>query len=149
MLRVGLSAVIKVGKTIHFSPFATYRLDKSVVLVIHVLLEFANITNANHSPEEKGEQAVWIQKHQRLLHFSFENSFQFLFQPLSLSTNVPSAVSNIGIHRLRRLPTEPSLHLRQCCCRIFQKPCRSVQPKEMRIVTVSHDTFHNVDGCAR
>lgn len=80
-------------------------------------------------------------------HFSVENSFQFLFQPLSLSTNVPPAVSNVRIHRLRRLPTKPSLHLRQRCCRILQEPCRPVQPEEMRIVTVSHDTFHNVDGC--
>ena len=149
MLRVRLSAVNRVGKTVHSSLLAMYKLENLVVLVGSVLPRFNNVTNVNHSLEDKNERFVWIQKHQRLLHFSVGNSFQFLFQPLSLSTNVPPAVSNVRIHRLRRLPTKPSLHLRQRCCRILQEPRCPVQPEEMRIVTVSHDTFHNVDGCAR
>ena len=51
---------------------------------------------------------------------------QFSFKSLSLFTNVPSAMSNVRVHRLRRFPTEPSLHLWQRCCWVFKEPRRSV-----------------------
>jgi len=126
MLGVRLYAVIRVGKSVHFSLFLMYKLANLVVLVSIVLPQLSNVTNVNHSIEGESEWGIWIQKHQRFLHFSGENSFQFLFQPLSLSTNVPPAVSNVRIHRLRCLPTKPSLHLRQRCCRILQESCRPV-----------------------
>jgi len=65
MLRVDLSAVSNVGKTIHFSLSLMYKLDKLVISVLYVLLSFIDVTNANQSPEDRSERVVWIRKHQQ------------------------------------------------------------------------------------
>jgi len=55
MLRVGLSAVSIVGKTVCFPLFYMYDLDKSVALV-RIVLPFSKMfTDVNYSLEEKGE----------------------------------------------------------------------------------------------
>ena len=65
MLRVDLSAVSNVGKTIRFSLSLMYKLDKLVISVLYVLLSFVDVTNANQSPEDRSERVVWIRKHQQ------------------------------------------------------------------------------------
>jgi len=65
MLRVDLSAVSNVGKTIRFSLSLMYKLDKLVISVLYVLLSFIDVTNANQSPEDRSERVVWIRKHQQ------------------------------------------------------------------------------------
>jgi len=49
MLRVRLSTVSRVGKTVHFSLLLMYKSDNLVALVRCVLPGFSNVTNINHS----------------------------------------------------------------------------------------------------
>lgn len=62
LLRVELSAVSMVGKSILFSLVMTCNLDNLVASVICVLLFLMNVTNVNHSPEDKGWGVSQIQK---------------------------------------------------------------------------------------
>ena len=119
MYRVVFCSLNKVGKTTHLCLCKTYALNGLVVLVSSVLPGSFYVTSAHQISNGKGWQDVWIQKHQRVLHFLVENLFQFHSQSLSLSTNMSSAVSNVRVHGLRRFPAKPSLHFWQCCCWIF------------------------------
>ena len=70
MLGVWLSAVNRVGKTIHFYLFVMYDLASLVTSVTVIIPQLSNVTNVNHAIKVKSEWVIWIQKHQRLLHFS-------------------------------------------------------------------------------